>query len=110
MTSELKPLPIGVQTFKTIFEGKKLYIDKTALVYDLVKAEDTRFFLSRPRRFGKEFKLNGTAEEALKQIENSYYPTRYRKQDKELILIDVEFNFEKRTIIDWKTKVILRSE
>ena len=44
--------PIGVQTFEKIREGGFLYIDKTALVYDLVTSS-TIYFLSRPRRFGK---------------------------------------------------------
>ena len=44
--------PIGVQTFEKIREGGFLYIDKTALVYDLVTS-NTIYFLSRPRRFGK---------------------------------------------------------
>ena len=44
--------PIGVQTFEKIREGGFLYIDKTALVYDLVTS-NTIYFLGRPRRFGK---------------------------------------------------------
>ena len=44
--------PIGVQSFEKIREGGFLYIDKTALVYDLVTS-NTIYFLSRPRRFGK---------------------------------------------------------
>ena len=44
--------PIGVQTFSKIREEGYLYIDKTALIYDLVQS-GTIYFLSRPRRFGK---------------------------------------------------------
>lgn len=44
--------PIGIQDFKSIVEGGYLYIDKTAMVYDLVK-NGKIYFLSRPRRFGK---------------------------------------------------------
>lgn len=44
--------PIGIQTFSEIVSGDYLYVDKTALVYDL--AHYAKFqFLSRPRRFGK---------------------------------------------------------
>lgn len=44
--------PIGIQSFDQIIEGGFVYVDKTALVYDLVHNGKT-YFLSRPRRFGK---------------------------------------------------------
>ena len=44
--------PIGIQTFEKIRKGDYAYVDKTSLVYDLVKG-GSFYFLSRPRRFGK---------------------------------------------------------
>jgi hypothetical protein len=44
--------PVGLQDFKGIREGGFLYVDKTALIYRLVKTSKY-VFLSRPRRFGK---------------------------------------------------------
>ena len=44
--------PIGIQSFDKIIEGGYVYVDKTALLYRLVK-DGTIYFLSRPRRFGK---------------------------------------------------------
>ena len=44
--------PIGIQSFDQIIEDGYVYVDKTALVYSLVK-EGKIYFLSRPRRFGK---------------------------------------------------------
>ena len=44
--------PIGIQSFEVIREDGYVYVDKTALVYDLVKNGKV-YFLSRPRRFGK---------------------------------------------------------
>ena len=44
--------PIGIQSFEKIREGGFVYVDKTALVYDLT-SNGTVYFLSRPRRFGK---------------------------------------------------------
>lgn len=44
--------PIGIQSFDQIIEDGYVYIDKTALVYDMVKNRKI-YFLSRPRRFGK---------------------------------------------------------
>ena len=48
----LKRCPIGIQTFEEIRQGDYLYVDKTALVYQMT--HDFKYvFLSRPRRFGK---------------------------------------------------------
>ena len=44
---------VGVQLFDRIRESGAVYIDKTALIYQLVTTKATNFFLSRPRRFGK---------------------------------------------------------
>ena len=44
--------PIGIQSFEQIIEDGYVYVDKTDLVYSLVK-EGKIYFLSRPRRFGK---------------------------------------------------------
>lgn len=51
MTEE-KKLPTGIQTFSEIIKEHYLYVDKTALIYDLTKSKKY-VFLSRPRRFGK---------------------------------------------------------
>jgi hypothetical protein len=44
--------PLGIQTFSKIREQNYLYIDKTALVHDLIGQGEV-YFLARPRRFGK---------------------------------------------------------
>ena len=44
--------PIGIQSFERIIEGGFVYVDKTAIIYDLTH-ESNIYFLSRPRRFGK---------------------------------------------------------
>ena len=44
--------PIGIQDFKSIIEDGYVYVDKTALIYNLVH-DGKIYFLSRPRRFGK---------------------------------------------------------
>ena len=49
--------PIGMQTFADIRERNAIYIDKTALIYRLVK-EGKVYFLSRPRRFGKSLLIS----------------------------------------------------
>ena len=44
--------PIGIQNFEKIRKDGYLYIDKTALIYQLAKT-GSYYFLSRPRRFGR---------------------------------------------------------
>lgn len=44
--------PIGIQNFEKLRKDGYLYIDKTALMYQLVD-RGSYYFLSRPRRFGK---------------------------------------------------------
>ena len=47
-----KIYPIGIQNFEKIRKDGYFYIDKTALIYQMVKT-GSYYFLSRPRRFGK---------------------------------------------------------
>lgn len=49
--------PIGIQTFSQIRENGYVYVDKTALVYQLVDSGKI-YFLSRPRRFGKSLLIS----------------------------------------------------
>lgn len=44
--------PIGIQNFEDLRNNNCVYIDKTALIYQLTHT-DKVYFLSRPRRFGK---------------------------------------------------------
>lgn len=48
-----------------------------------------------------EFKLNGTAEEALKQIDEKGYLIPYQKDHREIVKIGVEFSAETRNINRW---------
>lgn len=52
-----KIYPIGIQNFEKIRKDGYFYIDKTALIYQLVKT-GSYYFLSRPRRFGKSLLLS----------------------------------------------------
>ena len=49
--------PIGIQSFENIRTGGYVYVDKTALVYQLAD-RGKYYFLSRPRRFGKSLLLS----------------------------------------------------
>ncbi|MEK7298829.1 MAG: AAA family ATPase, partial [Candidatus Margulisiibacteriota bacterium] len=60
----MKPLPIGSQTFEHIIQGNGVYVDKTQYIYALANAGSDsngvgpKFFLSRPRRFGKSLTIS----------------------------------------------------
>jgi len=45
--------PNGIASFQRIRRGGHCYVDKTALIYQLVNGSGDNFFLARPRRFGK---------------------------------------------------------
>lgn len=52
--------PIGIQSFDQIISDGYVYVDKTALIYDLV-SNGKIYFLSRPRRFGKSLLVSTLA-------------------------------------------------
>ncbi|MEO0042749.1 MAG: hypothetical protein RL329_2197, partial [Bacteroidota bacterium] len=58
----LPVLPVGRQYFNAIRKGKMIYVDKTNYIYNLCRAEDSNYFLSRPRRFGKSLTIDTIAE------------------------------------------------
>ncbi|WP_277120948.1 ATP-binding protein [Bacteroides ndongoniae] len=49
--------PVGIQNFEKIRSRNYCYIDKTELIYKLVKSGQY-YFLSRPRRFGKSLLIS----------------------------------------------------
>jgi len=55
---QLKILPVGLQTFENLIKGNYLYVDKTKLIYKLIKNPQGVYFLSRPRRFGKSLTVS----------------------------------------------------
>ena len=57
----VQPLPIGTQTFADIRDHDFLYVDKTALIAQLVQPGKGFYFLSRPRRFGKSVLISTQA-------------------------------------------------
>ena len=79
-TPILQRLPLGLSTFSKIRSEGCLYVDKTEHAYGLI-TQGYRYFLSRPRRFGKSL-LVSTLQEILEAnkplfkdlwIENSDY-------------------------------------
>ena len=50
--NHLPALPLGTSDFEVLRESGQIYVDKTALIYELASLRQ-KFFLTRPRRFGK---------------------------------------------------------
>lgn len=53
----MQELPIGVQSFEMLRRDGLLYVDKTLRLFELID-NGRRYFLSRPRRFGKSLTLS----------------------------------------------------
>lgn len=49
--------PIGIQSFEQIIQDGYVYVDKTAMIHELV-SKGKIYFLSRPRRFGKSLLMS----------------------------------------------------
>ena len=54
---DLKPLPLGTSDFAALRSDGQIYVDKTALIYEIASKRQ-KFFLSRPRRFGKSLLIS----------------------------------------------------
>ena len=61
MADSMQKLPIGINSLQTIRENDLVYVDKTRFVHELVQGAG-RYFLSRPRRFGKSLFLDTLKE------------------------------------------------
>ncbi len=62
--------PLGIQSFESIRTDGYVYVDKTALVFQLVSS-GRYYFLSRPRRFGKSL-LVSTLEAYFKGMKSLF--------------------------------------
>lgn len=78
-----KIYPIGIQNFEKIRKEGFFYVDKTALVYQMVKT-GSYYFLSRPRRFGKSL-LVSTLEAYFRGKKELFEGLAMEKLEKEWI-------------------------
>ena len=53
----MQTLPIGIQSFEKLRRENLLYVDKTGKLLEMIRS-GSRYFLSRPRRFGKSLTLS----------------------------------------------------
>ena len=91
-----KKYPIGIQNFEKIRKDGYFYIDKTALVYQLVKS-GSYYFLSRPRRFGKSL-LISTLEAYFQGKKELFQGLAIEKLEKDWVkrpILHIDLNTEK---------------
>jgi hypothetical protein len=55
---EEESLAIGESDFETLIDAGSVYVDKTRIIHYLLTRKYRRFFLTRPRRFGKSLLLS----------------------------------------------------
>ena len=91
-----KLYPIGIQNFESLRNDGYLYIDKTALVYELVSS-GRYYFLSRPRRFGKSL-LISTLEayfQGRKELFTGLAMEKLEKEWKRYPILHLDLNAQK---------------
>jgi hypothetical protein len=101
--------PLGIQTFENIRTDGYLYVDKTALVYELVKG-GKYYFLSRPRRFGKSL-LIATLEAYFQGRRELFKGLAIELQEKDWTqypVLHLDLNAEKYTTSEALTTILNR--
>jgi len=104
-----KPLPIGIDDFKTIIEEDYYYADKTEMIEKLLDDGAGVTLFTRPRRFGKTLNMSmlnyffnlKNREENRKLFENLYISkSKYMNQQGEYPVIYLSFKDIKA--LNWK--------
>ena len=104
-----KPLPIGIDDFKTIIEEDYYYVDKTKMIESLLDDGAGVTLFTRPRRFGKTLNMSmlnyffnlKNKEENRKLFENLYISkSKYMNQQGEYPVIYLSFKDIKA--LNWK--------
>ena len=90
----MQALPIGVQDFVQLRQDNLLYVDKTARLLELIK-NGRRYFLSRPRRFGKSLTLStldamfSGRKELFKGLAAEQWVTQQSKKPSQVLRFDM---------------------
>ena len=103
--------PIGIQSFDQIRNDGYVYVDKTALIYQLVTTGKI-YFLSRPRRFGKSLLVSTLEHYFLghKELFKGLAMEQLEKDWLEYPVFHIDFNntqFEKSGNLENKINIYL---
>lgn len=96
-----KLYPIGIQNFESLRKDGYLYVDKTALIYQLAK-RGRYYLLSRPRRFGKSL-LISTLEAYFQGKRELFQGLAMEELEKEWLqhpILHLDLNIEKYDSIE----------
>ena len=105
-----KIYPIGIQNFEKIRNDGYFYIDKTALMYQMVKT-GSYYFLSRPRRFGKSL-LISTLEAYFQGKKELFAGLAVERLEKDWIkypILHLDLNIEKYDTLESLDNILEKS-
>ena len=105
-----KIYPIGIQNFEKIRQDGYFYVDKTALMYQMVKT-GSYYFLSRPRRFGKSL-LISTLEAYFQGKKDLFTGLMVEKLEKDWIehpILHLDLNIEKYDALESLDNILDKS-
>ena len=105
-----KIYPIGIQNFEKIRKDGYFYIDKTALIYQMVKT-GSYYFLSRPRRFGKSL-LISTLEAYFQGKKELFSGLAMERLEKDWIkhpILHLDLNIEKYDVPESLDNILEKS-
>ena len=88
--TERRTLPLGIQSFGPMRQDGHYYVDKTPHIERLVRRA-SRYFLSRPRRFGKSLLID-TLAELFRGSEELF------RGGRKVHLVGIHFSEESRTV------------
>ncbi len=83
-------LPVGRSTFRTLRRDGAIYVDKTAQIYELA-IQRQKFFLARPRRFGKSLLISTLAslfQDGLRDFQGLAIEKRWEDKTYDVVTLD----------------------
>ncbi|NCD42768.1 MAG: hypothetical protein EOL88_11825, partial [Bacteroidia bacterium] len=108
----MKNLPLGINTLSKLLGSDCVYVDKTAMAWELIRIPGA-YFLSRPRRFGKSLFVDTLKEifEGNKELFEGLYIHDKWDWTKTYPVIKIDFasgNIRSRDELDERILSILR--
>lgn len=96
----IKKLPLGTSSFLALRDADQIYVDKSEYIYQLA-SERAKFFLARPRRFGKSLLVStfqSLFENGIRDFKGLAIEKKW-KDDKKYTVVRLDFS-ETRDFVD----------
>ena len=86
-----------------------VWMPDTTYVFELREQREQKYACmnsaeSRPKSSEAQLKVNGTAEEALQQIDDKGYAFPYKTEGRKVVKVGVKFNADTRVPEEWVVK------